>query len=225
MPTLLSGCDSPKKGDDAGTPAACTTGTCPLATLIVHVHKDTEAGSPISSAQVEISGPESGANPSDVTGKVVFEKIQPGKYKVKVLKEFYVPEPAEQDLDLSPSSTKEVTLVLSLIDYHMHLDADRDGKVDDDRIGLDKWEWGKGKKGAIILCNNDDDEGASKSDNKDDKVNAGNDGDELAPLVFRRIGPAAPPSCEAFLEIDAGDKDKIRIFESRSAGAKEIVGP
>lgn len=112
-----------------------------------------------------------------------------------------------------------------LTTLHMHLDADRDGKVDDDCTGLDKWEWGKGKKGAIILCNNDDDENASRSDNEDDKVNLGNDKDELAPLVFRRTGPAPPSSWEAFLEIDAGDKDKIRIFDSRSTGAKEIIGP
>src|SRR6516165_11032391 len=72
-----------------------------------------------------------------------------------------------------------------LVEFHLHLDADRDGKVDADRTGLDKWHWGAGKKGAIILCNNDDDEGASASDNHDAKINKGNDRDEIAPLVIR----------------------------------------
>lgn len=216
---------NPDAGTDAGQPCDASVQSCPLATLIVHVHKDTEAGSPISSAQVEISGPESGVKQSDATGTAVFEKIQPGKYKVKALKDSYVPEPAAKDVDVPASSTTEVTLVLSLVEYHMHLDADRDGKVDDDRTGLDKWEWGKGKKGAIILCNNDGDGIASRSDNQDDEVNSGNDKDELAPLVFRRIGPMAPSTWEAFLEVDPATADKIRIFASRASGTKEILGP
>src|SRR4051794_38487131 len=69
--------------------------------------------------------------------------------------------------------------VTQLVEFHLHLDADRDGKVDDSRTGLDKWEWGAGKKGAIILCNNDDDEGTKASDNEDDKVSKANDPDEI----------------------------------------------
>jgi protein-arginine deiminase len=118
-------------------------------------------------------------------------------------------------------------LVLELVEYHMHLDADRDGRVDDDYSGLDVWEWGLGKKGAVILCNNDDDDHRtpSRSDNDDDEVNGGNDVDELAPLVLRRVGPAAPPTWEAILEIDPADVDKIRIFDRRVARSKEIIGP
>jgi protein-arginine deiminase len=113
-----------------------------------------------------------------------------------------------------------------LVEFHLHLDADRDGKVDADRTGLDKWHWGAGKKGAIILCNNDDDEGASASDNHDAKINKGNDRDEIAPLVIRRVGSCDPPATwEGFLEVATADKDRIRIFESRSTGAKEIIGP
>ncbi len=109
-------------------------------------------------------------------------------------------------------------------EYHMHLDADRDGKVDDDRTGLDKWEYGKGKKGAVILCNNDSDDSNHKTDNSDDKVNGGNDKDELAPLVIRKVGSKAPPSSmNVVLEVD--DAAKIRIFEGDSTGAQEIIGP
>ncbi|WP_438027643.1 protein-arginine deiminase family protein [Sorangium sp. So ce233] len=107
----------------------------------------------------------------------------------------------------------------------MHLDADRDGAVDDDRSGLDTWEWGAGRKGAIVLCNNDDDEGASASDNSDRKVNGGNDDTEIAPLVIRRTGGTPPAGWRASLEVSTLDKARIRIFDGRSSGAAEIIGP
>lgn len=109
----------------------------------------------------------------------------------------------------------------------MHLDADRDGRVDDDRTGLDRWEWGAGKKGAIILCNNDDDDGGAsgKSDNTDRQVNGGNDSSEIAPLVIRRTGCSPPTGWRATLEVSMEDKMRIRIFDGRSAGAQEIIGP
>lgn len=110
-------------------------------------------------------------------------------------------------------------------EYHMHLDADRDGAVDADRTGLDRWEWGAGRKGAIILCNNDGDGSASASDNADRVVNAGNDPGEIAPLVIRRTGGSPPATWRATLEVSVADKARIRIFDGRSAGAPEIIGP
>ena len=113
-----------------------------------------------------------------------------------------------------------------LAQYHLHVDADRDGKADDDRTHLDKWEWGKGKKGAILLCNSDDDGGRHKTDHTDDVINAGNDKDECAPLVIRKKGGGhASAGWVAFLEVSADDAKRIRIFESRSTGAKEVLGP
>ena len=109
---------------------------------------------------------------------------------------------------------------------HMHLDADRDGSVDSDHKGLNKWEWGKSKKGAIILCNNDDDDNSHNYDNADKKINNGNDKDEIAPLVFRAVGTTSAPSgLEGFIEITTGDAQRIRIFDGRLTGAKEIIGP
>jgi len=110
-------------------------------------------------------------------------------------------------------------------EYHIHVDADRDGNIDDDRADINAWEWGVGKKGAIILCNNDGDGAISASDNSDDEINTGNDKDELVPLVFRRIGPPAPADWEGFLEVSAADAAHIRIFDSRTAGTKQIIGP
>jgi hypothetical protein len=71
----------------------------------------------------------------------------------------------------------------------LHVDADRDGKVDDSTEGLDVWTWGKGKKGAVILCNNDDDEDDAKRkkkcDNQNDVVDTYDEPD-IAPLVIRK---------------------------------------
>ena len=52
----------------------------------------------------------------------------------------------------------------------------------------------------------------------------GNDNTELAPLVIRKAtGGASLPGMTAYLEVD--DASKIRIFDSRAAGATEIIGP
>jgi hypothetical protein len=106
---------------------------------------------------------------------------------------------------------------------HLYLDADRDGKVDADHRGLATWEWGRGKKGAIILVNNDADATAGRKDNEDDVVGA-NDSDELAPLVIRRLRPATVPAGWQ-VELLVDDKDNIRIFDGRGAGRREIIGP
>lgn len=217
------GCSNPRSGSGAGQACDATDKDCPLANLEVQVLNES-TGKPIENATVDVTTLGSGT--TDKHGWAKWEKIKPDTYDVSARKDGHVPDPGEKKGVVVPqASTTKTEIKLDLVEYHMHLDADRDGTVDDDRTGLDKWEWGKGKKGAIILCNNDDDEGASKSDNADDKVNKGNDKDELAPLEIRRTGPAPPPSWEAFLEVDPADKDKIRIFESRSTGAKEILGP
>ena len=108
--------------------------------------------------------------------------------------------------------------------YRLHLDADRDGKVDDDWAGATAWQWGRKKRGALFLCNNDDDDAAHTKDNDDDKVNGGNDKDEVAPVVLRRTGPAPPGSWVGYLEVPRGVEKFVRIFDKR-AGGNEIIGP
>jgi hypothetical protein len=108
----------------------------------------------------------------------------------------------------------------------MHLDADRDGRVDDDWRGLARWSWGRGKRGAVFLCNDDDDDASGHPDNRDGKVNGGNDAAELAPIVIRKEGaPAAPGSWTATLEVSAATAKRVRIFAARAPGAGEVIGP
>ena len=110
--------------------------------------------------------------------------------------------------------------------FHMHFDADRDGTVDDRWLGLADWQWGRGKRGAVFFCNNDDDDSAGAADNKDTKVNGGNDKDELAPIVIRKVGAtAAPGSWKATLEVIAPADKRVRVFETRTSGAAEVIGP
>jgi len=215
--------DAPDSGEDAGQECDSDTQPCPLATIEVLVKLDNSAGKEVPDAEVKISGPASHSKPSDPQGKAVFTGLPPGKYQVSAGKDALVPEPAVGEVTGVAGGTVSVTLVLSLVEYHLHLDADRDGTVDSDRSGLDKWEWGKGKKGAVMLCNNDGDGIKSSGDNEDDKVNKGNDATELAPVVVRRVGPEPPKTWEVTLSLDK--HDKARLFEARADGSPEVLGP
>ncbi|MBZ5715388.1 protein-arginine deiminase family protein [Nannocystis pusilla] len=113
-----------------------------------------------------------------------------------------------------------------MVEYHLHVDADRDGVVDDDRSHNDRWAWGPGSKGAIILCNNDDEDRSRRCDNEDAQINASPDPDDIAPLVIRRVAghPPAPGSWRGFLEVSPEDAARVRVFESRSSGAAQVLG-
>jgi protein-arginine deiminase len=124
-----------------------------------------------------------------------------------------------------PVDTTEPAAAPPRPNYHVHLDADRDGNVDDDWRNLHSWRWGRGRRGTIIFCNNDDDDGAGASDNEDARINGGNDNLELAPLVIRRDGPAPPGDWAGYLEVSRNDAGRFRLFDSRAAGGNEILGP
>jgi hypothetical protein len=88
-------------------------------------------------------------------------------------------------------------------------------------------------RGAVILCNNDHDDGlavaARTLDNADGVVNGGNDGTHsVAPLRIFRDGPATPPNdahhWRARLEVLGGNQDKIRIFDGAATGSAQLLG-
>lgn len=109
--------------------------------------------------------------------------------------------------------------------FRMHFDADRDGKVDDNWMGLARWEPGRGKRGTIFACNNDDDDGRGVPDNRDGQVNGGNDSGELAPIVIRKHGAGtAPGSWRGILEVSPVTARRVRIFDTRRGGS-EVIGP
>jgi outer membrane protein OmpA-like peptidoglycan-associated protein len=108
----------------------------------------------------------------------------------------------------------------------LDVDADRDGIVSQNEAGKNKWEFGAGKKGAIILCNCDADNRTPGStspviDNEDAVVNSANDVLDLAPLIVRQSG-ILPSGITLVLSV--ADRQKIRIFNQRSTSATAIIG-
>lgn len=107
----------------------------------------------------------------------------------------------------------------------LDVDADRDGVVEEDAEGRNNWEYGAGMKGAILLCNNDNDDapaGNSDIDHSNTRVDGAEDVHDLAPVVVRRSGPL-PPGVN--LVLMAADQRRLRIFEHRSSAAAALVGP
>lgn len=107
----------------------------------------------------------------------------------------------------------------------LDVDADRDGIVEENAIGKNNWEFGADRKGAVILCNNDNDNKATGNleiDSENAVVDGANDISDIVPLIIRRSGiiPAG-----ASLVLSVVDASKVRIFNQRSATATAIIGP
>jgi len=174
---------------------------------------------------VDVTATELGLNGiTDTKGNWDFGDVDPGKYTVAGTKDGCVPDLSSQTQQAPAGAKTRFLLKLDPVEFHLHVDANRDGKVDTNRTGIDKWEWGKGKKGAIILCNNDDDQGASALDNSDSKVDAGNDGTELAPIEIRRTGPPPSAGWQGFLEVVLGQEEFFHLFEANSPGSPVVLG-
>jgi hypothetical protein len=182
------------------------------------------------------AGPVKQSKLTDSAGDVIF-RLPVGQYHVRCRKNWHVPDPAEQDnVDIPAYGLPQITLVLEELRYYLYVDANRDGDVDDRHEGLDtivSWKWGARARGAVILCNNDHDDGlavaARTLDNADGVVNGGNDGTHsVAPLRIFRDGPATPPNdahhWRARLEVLGGNQDKIRIFDGAAAGSAQLAG-
>jgi|GEM_PF-6449146 len=116
---------------------------------------------------------------------------------------------------------------------HMHLDANRDGIVDDTWEGNNTWEFGEDKKGAIILYNCDSDivpAGSTTTNNKDrdcdgKSIGSVKDIADIAPLDIRITGtdPDLPSDLAITLSVKK-HRDCIHIFNGRHNGAAVIIG-
>jgi len=116
------------------------------------------------------------------------------------------------------------------VDYclSLHVDTDRTGHVDAKTARSAAWSWGPKGRGAIVMVNCDAD-GAVKngngdhvSDNTDTSINGPSDLQDVEPLEVWRTGPI-PDSVKAFLLVDK--PKQLRIFNSLSANAFEVLGP
>jgi hypothetical protein len=117
----------------------------------------------------------------------------------------------------------EQELGISSLDATLHADFDHSGAAAGSATArCDR----RRRPGAIVLANLDIDDDIpdplpalldDRSDQldalKDDRVNAGNDQDELTPLQVRRARSPATAGHELVLRVHADDQDRIRLFE------------
>lgn len=117
---------------------------------------------------------------------------------------------------------------------HLHVDADRDGVVDDNYLSNMIWSAGPSGTGAILCVNSDNDDGKSSSqaidntDRMDNTINGGSDLAEIGPLDIRKETNTSISPVNVVLSVISRGRsfrDYIRIFDGRSAGATEIIGP
>jgi protein-arginine deiminase len=204
---------------------------CPQLYVIVK----TSSGQKVGLADVEVVEHKRKGKTDKKKGDYNFGQIDFKQCTVKAQKAWYLTpkskESAQKKVKLKKGERNKVTLILDPIEIHMYLDADRDGKVDDkkkdDWKDNNKWECGKDKKGAIILCNNDNDDNdiGREMDYENDKVDTKDDLLDIAPLVLKKHpkGKTLPKDWKVVLSVF--DESKIRIFDKRTAAGVEKIGP
>jgi protein-arginine deiminase len=117
---------------------------------------------------------------------------------------------------------------IAAVKIDLDADSDRNGSVDSgsDDSGEDIWTYGEDGKGAIILFNNDDDDGDHAIDSSDEQVNGAVDVDDLAPLAIRSLGANLPePEPEGWkVRLTVTENgDRVRIFDARDADATMVI--
>lgn len=200
-----------------------------MATLrVIVTDRDGKILSPARVTLTEVDTRQSESRPAP-DGRVSFDVILGSSYRVEAVTNWSSSGPLQWPELRIESEESEVRVMLSETRYYLHVDANRDGLVDDDREGIDQWRWGDDRhgKGAVVLYNADDDgrRGNLNFDANDQEVNLGGDERDIAPLEIRRHG-AGPASrdWQLYLSVTAGN-GKMRIFNGRETGAAEIIGP
>jgi len=185
-------------------------------------------GNLLNGARVDIVSRTEHFDGTTALGVIDFGVVRDEVFEVVVEKDWYVPEPARRRDVAINQPLVQLDFTLDEVRFYLYVDADRDGLVDDDRTGVDDWQWGAGNKGAIILCNVDDDppRGAGNFDANDIYVNTGGDALEIAPLDIRRQGgQAAPASWTLDLTLEGDNHQNVRIFDGVVAASRQVIGP
>lgn len=132
-----------------------------------------------------------------------------------------------------PATSLPASPVMPCTIVNIHVDADRDGVIDD-LPGGPIWTKGVAGRGAIICVNCDMDErkrNASAFDNRDISdgvINGAADLREIAPLDLRKRSDLPLNGVRVVLSVDTAPlqfRYYIRIFNARTPGATEIIGP
>lgn len=165
---------------------------------------------------------------TDGTGSTVYHAVPAGTYRVEAWHFWHLPEVASADVQVGVGQIASPVLDLEELRFYLHVDADRDGGADDARSSGAPWGWGTDGRGAILLCNQDDDGNPGGApDHADTAVNGGNDNVEVAPLQVRRVGSATEPPDTWRMELCVPENRQayVRIFAGRGQGSAEIIGP
>lgn len=116
---------------------------------------------------------------------------------------------------------------------HIHLDANRDGRVDDRWWLNGSWNPGTGRLGAVVLCNCDDEDAppapseGKLEDHTDNQINGADDNSDIAPFHLRKHPPdePVPPGWKVAVEVLDGHQTLFRIFDNERAAGAELLGP
>lgn len=179
---------------------------------------------------------------TDDLGDAIF-RLPAGQYDVRAQKAWHVPDDQRAvNQALADRGSTIVRFNKQLLQFCLHVDGDRDGDGDPQpeapiNTPAPAWAWGANRRGAIILCNNDNDglPNANDPDNTDNAINAGNDDTlEIAHLQIQRHGAnvGVPHTWTAGLSITspAGavaqphPENHVRIFDGATANDPELLG-
>jgi hypothetical protein len=127
------------------------------------------------------------------TNRAELESVTVGNRTLEAELALHFPAIARGNTRVRVNADNTLDLVLDPVVMHLHVDADRDGRVDDAPQAA--WQWSR-RSGAVILCN------------------AGHPAPQLAPLEIRRVQPGgSPPLAGWHLALSVDHPEAIRIFD------------
>lgn len=174
---------------------------------------------------------------TDNAGDVIF-RLPVDHYDVRAQKAWHAPDNiVAANQNLARRSSTLVRFDMQPLQFHLHVDADRNGIVDGQteaniNVAAPAWAWGAGQRGAILPVNVDDDNANGAGDQADNIINGLNDqNSDIAHIEVRRVGGAAavPITWNATLEINSpalelNPENNARIFVGVTAGDAQLVG-
>lgn len=174
--------------------------------------------------------------------------VRPGAYSVHALPHgWLLPRQVAPVQVVAAGGVAHFDLELDSSEYHLHVDADRDGVVDAATAPIQDWQWGAGGHGAIIVVNSDTDGNAAgglalpappppgappvvgpfaEPDHADGGVNTVADVPDLAPIELRRDSATVPPNnWTVRLHVSQAHASRARVFHPRAANGARVLGP
>uniref|UniRef100_UPI00398F79DA protein-arginine deiminase type-2 n=1 Tax=Pristiophorus japonicus TaxID=55135 RepID=UPI00398F79DA len=128
--------------------------------------------------------------------------------------------------DQSDNPIDKMILQFTAISISLDVDADRDGKVEENHPNKASWSWGPNGHGAVLLVNCDKDATfSSKPDNADNLVNSFSDLKDMSRMILRTDGPELLQyGYKLQLYISASDQDKVRVFLKEGGLLLHVLG-